>query len=564
MRKLLLILFSFFSFSFISLSQDQNSILAFEQDSVEMYSSKIGENILKQIPSITVGIGTVSEQKQIGAYQLILNKRQDSIFSLVSNKALRLNGVTHPIKDYHHLILKEPQGQMDIAFIDLDTEQEIGTHHLKLYPKPIFSNDVIVFGLLFLALALVFFTSSSKKKGFKIFYKIFPALLMCYLIPAILTSTGVISSNYSHLYTMAKTYLLPCALILMTLSIDVKGLLNLGPKAIIMFLTATVGIILGGPIAVWIFSFIDPETVMSYPDVVDGAMNPEAYASTWRGLSTLAGSWIGGGANQTAMYEMYAYEEGLYGAMITVDIVVANIWMAILLVGVAKNDKINKFFKADNSSIDKLVVTMEDYEKQVQRKATLKDYMILLGLAFGAVAFAHFASDWLSEAFEFLKDNEYLSSLTSKFFWMILISTVIGFIYSFTKVRTYEGVGASKIGSIFIYILVATIGMKMDVTKIFDKPLLIVVGLVWMLIHVIILVVVGRLIKAPFFFLAVGSKANIGGAASAPVVAGAFHPSLASVGAILAVFGYFLGTIGAMVAAMLMKYVSPCVDCLPQ
>lgn len=560
MRSFKLFVLGLFSIVFTSFSYS-NDVLSFGKDSVEVYHHAIDESVKKHIPVIKVGKGTSSELKKDGAF--LIEVTPEYVEGITSNLQLQINGQVHDLGNYHHLLLKNPDGPITIKFLNAINGEEIASHQLGFYKEPLIKNDVIVFGILFIVLALVFFTSNSKLKGFKLFYKIFPALLMCYLLPAILTSTGVISNEYSDLYKMAKTYLLPAALILMTLSIDVKGLLNLGPKALIMFATAAVGIILGGPVAVWVFSLIHPETVMAYPELVDGVANPETYSSTWRGLSTLAGSWIGGGANQTAMYEMFSYEEGLYGAMITVDIVVANIWMAFLLIGVGKNDQLNRFFKADTSSIDQLVVKMEDYEKQVERKATLKDYMILLGLAFFAVAIAHFASDWISDQLSFLKDSENFSSLTSKFFWMIVISTIFGFVYSFTKARTYEGVGASKIGSVFIYILVATIGMKMDITKIFDKPLLIFVGLIWMAFHVLLLVIVGKLIKAPFFFLAVGSKANVGGAASAPVVAGAFHPSLATVGAILAVFGYFIGTIGAYASALMMKYVSPCIDCMP-
>jgi uncharacterized membrane protein len=128
---------------------------------------------------------------------------------------------------------------------------------------------------------------------------------------------------------------------------------------------------------------------------------------------------------------------------------------------------------------------------------------------------------------------------------------------SFTKARNYEGAGASKVGSIFIYVLVASIGMKMDVMAIFDNPAIFLVGLTWMLVHVILLVVVAKIIRAPFFFLAVGSKANIGGAASAPVVAAAFHPSLAPVGVLLAVLGYAFGTYGALICGYLMQAVAP-------
>ena len=122
----------------------------------------------------------------------------------------------------------------------------------------------------------------------------------------------------------------------------------------------------------------------------------------------------------------------------------------------------------------------------------------------------------------------------------------------FTKARSLEGAGASRGGSVFIYLLVATIGMKMNVLEIFDHPGLFAVGLIWMAFHVGLLFLVGKLIRAPYFFLAVGSKANIGGAASAPVVAAAFHPSLAPVGVLLAVLGYALGTYGAWICGVLM------------
>jgi uncharacterized membrane protein len=140
---------------------------------------------------------------------------------------------------------------------------------------------------------------------------------------------------------------------------------------------------------------------------------------------------------------------------------------------------------------------------------------------------------------------------------MITIATVVGISLSFTPLKSYDGAGAGKIGSIFIYILVASIGMKMDLGAVMDNPGLIVVGIVWMLIHFIIIFGVAKLIKAPYFFIAVGSQANVGGAASAPVVASAFHPSLASVGVLLAIFGYVIGTYGALGCAYLMEIAAP-------
>ena len=154
---------------------------------------------------------------------------------------------------------------------------------------PVFTNDAVVFGLLMISLGFVFYTSSIKTGFWAKFYKIVPGVLMCYLIPAILNSAGLIDSSVSNLYFVASRYLFPASLVLMTLSIDLKAIFNLGPKALIMFFAATIGIIIGGPIAILLISAVSPDTV-------GGA----GFDATWRGLSTLAGSWIGGGANQAS------------------------------------------------------------------------------------------------------------------------------------------------------------------------------------------------------------------------------------------------------------------------
>ncbi len=433
------------------------------------------------------------------------------------------------------------------AFKLISPDGKVSKMNVDVIKKaPLIKNDAVVLGILLLCLAFVFFTSTSKNTALKKFYTVIPALLMCYLLPSILSSLGLIHSvESSSIYYVATRYLLPTALVLMTLSIDLKGIINLGPKSIIMFLTGTLGIIIGGPIAILLVSSFSPETV--------GGQGPEA---VWRGLSTLAGSWIGGGANQTAMLEIYGYSQSKYGGMVLVDIVVANIWMAALLYGAGKADKIDRWLKADSSAIKELQTKMENFTNSISKNPTLRDILVVLGVAFGATAFSHMSSGWFTDFFGSI-DALKGTTLTSGFFWLVVMATTIGLVLSFTKARGLEAYGASKIGSVFIYILVATIGMKMDLRQIVDNPLLILVGLIWMAFHAGLLVLVAKLIKAPFFFLAVGSKANVGGAASAPVVAAAFHPSLAPVGVLLAVLGYALGTYGAWLCAVLMEGVAP-------
>ncbi len=426
---------------------------------------------------------------------------------------------------------------------------------------PLFTNDLVVFGILMGLLALIFYTGSLKGGFWEKFYKIVPALLLAYVLPAVLTSTGIIATEWgnkinghyefhSNLYYIASRLLLPASLILMTLSIDLKAVFNLGHKALIMFFTGTLGIVIGGPIALAIVGYFSPDTVA-------GTGND----ALWRGLATLSGSWIGGGANQAAMLEIFHYNQQKYGATVLVDIFVANIWMAILLMGAARTQAIDRWLKADTSAIEELKLKVSRFVKKVERIPTLTDYMVMLGIAFSTVAFSLVASrdisGFLESNFDFISNKtSFFSSLGSAFFWLISLATIFGVLFSYTKIRNYEGAGASKLGSVFIYILVATIGMKMDLGEILKNPGLIFIGLIWMSIHAGLLILVAKLIKAPYFFLAVGSQANVGGAASAPIVAAAFHPALASVGAMLAIVGYVVGTIAALISAGLMEWVS--------
>ena len=461
---------------------------------------------------------------------------------------------------------------------------------------PLITNDAVVFGIL-AALLMAIFRFGDHPAGAKL-YKVIPALLLCYFLPSLFSTFGIISpkwvdvssamealsaagydmssinsfkgfKNYvltneipaeliepyigkSQLYYMASRYMLPASLILLTMSINLKEVFQLGPKALIMFITGTIGVVIGGPIAILVFSFIAP-------DVVGGVPPNEV----WRGMTTVAGSWIGGGANQAAMFEIFRGEDNLisgsmYSMMITVDIIVAEVWMFFLLLGVGKAARIDKFFKADSSSVDTLKKHMHEFSQRIARVPSFNDLTVILGIAFGLTGLAHLMAKYIAPAIT--ENAPYLAetfSLGSGFFWLIVLATTFGIILSFTNVRNYEGAGASKIGSVFIYILVATIGMKMNVLAVFENPAIFLVGLTWMVVHVLLLFIVAKLIRAPFFFLAVGSKANIGGAASAPVVAAAFHPSLAPVGVLLAVLGYALGTYGALICGYLMQAVAP-------
>ncbi|MCB1045162.1 MAG: DUF819 family protein [Acidobacteria bacterium] len=411
---------------------------------------------------------------------------------------------------------------------------------------PLIQNDAIVLGILACILAGVFITAHSEHPFWKKFYTYVPSLLLCYFLPSVLTSLGVYSGEVSKLYFVSSRYLLPACLVLLTLSIDLPGIMRLGPKALIMFFTGTVGIVIGGPLAILIFSFVSPETV--------GGAGPDA---VWRGMTTIAGSWIGGGANQTAMKEVFEVGDQVFSAMIAVDVIVANIWMAVLLYMAGRSKEIDQRVGADTSAIESLRKNVEAFQEKSARIASLTDLMKIAAVGFGMTGLAHLLADWIAPFIKRTAPGLDGFGLTSTFFWIVVIATTAGILLSFTKARNLEGAGASKVGSAFLYILVASIGMKMDITAVAESPGLFLVGMVWIGFHATLLLIVAKIIKAPVFFMAVGSQANVGGAASAPIVASAFHPALAPVGVLLAVLGYALGTYGALICGWLMGWAAP-------
>ena len=405
---------------------------------------------------------------------------------------------------------------------------------------PLVTNDAVVLGMLAAILGAVFWSASRTSGFWKKFYSYVPALLLCYLIPSVLNSFGVIDGNASSLYPVARDYLLPSALVLLCIAIDFGAIVRLGPKAIIMFLTGTFGVMLGAVVSFLVMGVIHPDTVQG---------------DTWRGMTTITGAWIGGGANQAAMKEVFEVDATLFGQFVAVDILVASLWMAVLLFLAGRAQAFDRWTGADVSAINALKTRIEQYHSEHARIPTLTDVMVILGVGLGVTGLSHALAGptvaWIASLPAEWRLQDY--SLTSGFFWIVVYATTFGMLLSFTRARSLEGAGASTIGSAMLYILVATIGMHMDLNALLDRPWLFLLGLIWIAVHGAVLLLVAKLIRAPLFFLAVGSQANVGGAASAPVIASAFHPSLAPVGVLLAVLGYALGTYCAYITGLLLR-----------
>ncbi|OYD46166.1 hypothetical protein CHU00_08395 [Sphingobacterium cellulitidis] len=406
-------------------------------------------------------------------------------------------------------------------------------------------NTTVVFGLLMTILGLVFYTSSLSNKYVKGFYNVIPPLLLCYFLPGLLNSFNIIDGANSPLTTIGSRYFLPACLILFVINLDLKEMWALRKRAGLMFITGTIGILLGGPLAVYLTSLVAPEVV--------GGTGPD---EVWRGLGALAGSWIGGSANQVALKEILQPSPALFSSIIAVDVFVAYIWMAILLYGASKYKIVDKFFKADSQDVEHLKAKMDERVKVNSKIPETKDYMIMIALAFGGTGLATLLSEPVANFMATHYPETEKFSLTNTFFWLVFFATVFGIALSFTPAKKLEFAGASKIGTVLLYVLITTIGMQMDIMAILGNPGLFIVGFLWISFHALLLIIVAKIFKVPFFYLSVGSMANVGGVASASVMSAAFHPSLISVGVILSVFSYAIGTYAGWLTALLMKLAS--------
>ena len=359
-------------------------------------------------------------------------------------------------------------------------------------------------------------------------FDVTPAILYAYMIPMISTTVGITPAA-SPAYDWMTRYLLPVALLLLMMTIDVPALLRLGKPATVMMLAGTAGIVLGGPIALAIF----------------GTWLP---AEAWKGLGALSGSWIGGSANLVAIAESIETPDEMLGPVIVVDTVVGYGWMAILLFLSAYQGRFDRWNRADDSLIVETNARLAARYEAILRPITVRDIALIVGLGFVGAYLCVAAGDRLPE----LGDPKIISHTT----WAVIVVTTLGLAMSFTPVSELEGPGASKMGTVALYLLVTAIGAKGDLGAIVQAPLFLAAGALWILIHVGILIAAARAIRAPLFFVATGSMANVGGAVSAPIVASVYHPAMAPIGLLMAVAGYILGIYGGLVCAWLLSQVA--------
>ncbi|NBC16648.1 MAG: DUF819 family protein [Bacteroidetes bacterium] len=393
-------------------------------------------------------------------------------------------------------------------------------------PDALVTEPTALFALLAAAMGLVFWLSTLP--ALEKVFEYLPPVIWAYFVPMLLTTAGVTPAD-SAAYDWMSRYLLPFALFLLMITVDVPAIMRLGKIALIMMLAGTVGIVIGGPLTFALFGgwFNDPEV--------------------WKGFASLSGSWIGGTANLVAVQQSVGASAETLAPLLVVDVVVGYGWMGVLIFLSAFQNRFDRWVGADMSVVESLNKQLQEIDQE-RTPVTIATLAVIVGMAFGAAVLSRVIGDGLPA----LGDPTIISGST----WAVLLVVTIGLVLSFTPLRKLERPGASRIGYFALYLLLTGIGAQADLGKVLEAPLYVVAGVFWISIHVIILFLVAKWVKAPLFFVATGSMANVGGAASAPIVAGVYLPAMAPVGLLMAVAGYVLGIYAAFGCAYLISLVA--------
>ncbi len=386
-------------------------------------------------------------------------------------------------------------------------------------------DPMVVFAYLASVLGLVFWLSSRPQLA-KLF-KVTPPVIYAYFIPTISTTIGILPPA-SPVYDWIVRFLLPFALLLLMITVDLKSVAKLGGIALLMVVAGTAGIMMGGPVALAVFGPLLPD-------------------DAWMGFAALSGSWIGGTANMVAIAESVGTPDAMFGPIIVVDTVVGYGWMGVLLFFSGWQTWYDKKYNTRTQALEETNQRLAAAQAELH-PVSLPWLAAILGIGFaGAVAAVN-----LGDALPALGDPTIISHTT----WAVLIVVTVGLILSFTPLYHLEEHGASKVGYLALYLLLTAIGARADLRAVLDAPAFFAAGVLWIFVHICVLLLVARLIRAPMFFVATGSMANVGGPVSAPIVAGVYHPAMAPVGLLMAIVGYVLGIYAGLGTAYLLSLVA--------
>lgn len=360
----------------------------------------------------------------------------------------------------------------------------------------------------------------------KSFFRFIPAVFWIYFIPMVMASFGLID-NKCPMYALAIQYGLPASLFLLLLGVDLKAIARLGRTALLMFLAGSFGVMVGITLVFALFR---------------GIVGNEFYS----GFGALCGSWTGGSANMIAVKEALGTPDDIYLPMVVVDTIVPYLWMGLLVLASTWQGAIDRFNNADRTVLDELRQRMEHIRCVQKIRWSLKNILFISALGFTVSVVLGWASKILPA----------VPGVITGFTWTIILISTAGLGCSLTRLHRCEAMGSTKIGYALLYFVLMTIGAKASISYLGDSLVLILAGFMIVLIHAAVLFAAMRILKAPVMLAAAASQANLGGVASAPVVAEIYQPGLSTIGLLMAILGNVIGTYLGILTGQVCRWIT--------
>lgn len=379
--------------------------------------------------------------------------------------------------------------------------------------------------LVFLTAILVSLPLIFSGKTAKRIFRFAPPVVLIYLGMMFLCTVHFWDlDSTKNVYVQLKNPLLYAMLFIMLLRCDMKIIIKLGPRMLLGFLAATLSIGLG--------------FVISY-----ALFQPLLGNEAWKSLGALCGSWMGGGGNMLAIQAALQVDEGSMAYALVMDSICGTVYIMFLLWAIGRADHFNRWTKADTRLIDSVGHSLRQAAAENEKKFTWQNLLILLGCGFLVSALSEHAGAFINKYISFLDQTT----------WTVLVVTLLGILFAMTPLGRLKG--TEEVSNVMLYIVIAMLASRADLSAIGNAPAWLLCGLVILAIHIIIMIAIAKLCRMDLFTCCVASLANVGGTATAPVLAGAYSNYLVPVGIIMALLGYVVGTGGGLFVARLMSLV---------
>lgn len=363
-------------------------------------------------------------------------------------------------------------------------------------------------------------------------FNVVPPLVWIYLIGMICCTAGVFNSEgVSAAYGALKNNLLYGMIFVMLLRCDFRKIAKLGPRLIAIFLGCSVTLAVG--------------FIIFYP-ILKGAMG--GGEKTWAATAALYASWVGGSANMSAMETVYEgmIDKGAYGCALALDTVCYSVWIALLLLAVKFSGKWNKAVNADTSKLDALAAAANAEVSKGQKKAAGADWVFLIGLALIVSVVAQKVGLAMNTGFKSIG-----LSMFDKGTCTTVFVTVLGLICAMTPLGKLPAV--EELSTVLLYAVVAMLASQAPLNALLEAPAWVLYGFLILAVHVVLMFLLSKVFRWDLCMVSTASVANIGGSASAPIIACAYDDSFAGIGVLMGVLGAAIGNFAGIGMGSLLR-----------